>query len=536
MSDYIISRIEQADRLLKEGHLLSAHFALKKVLRRQPDNVNALILNAELQLQNGKQLSSTDIIKKLFEMNPVSFDSAMQKRLGVICYQNDLLFMATQLFDCLRENEGHDEMSLYYSGLCLRRLGKMKGAERDFLECLALKPDVAAPYLQLGHVFKALGDTDRAASQYKKYIALAPNDEGTGYWCLADLKSYVFSDDEITLMKHKLVARQDDPPQASALNFALGWVAENSRSFSEAMQYYNQGNSIQAELKPFHTEQYRRIISGLQDVPAGKVSLRSNETPIAILIVGLPRSGTTLIEQILSSHSRVQATDELPFLEKIALSLAIDGGYPERLRTISRDECKQLRQQYVDGARNYLKRDSDFFIDKYPGNFLHIGLIKRIMPESIIIDARRDPRDVAISAYRQLFNVRNEFASSFDDIYEYYKGYLALTEHWQSEYPDQIMTLNYENLVSSPEEGIGDLLDFCGLEQQSACFKFYEQERTVMTPSVNQVSKPMFTSSIGRWRSFEPFAHDDMARLGSLLRLDRGGSANQPSPDHHRRA
>ena len=195
----------------------------------------------------------------------------------------------------------------------------------------------------------------------------------------------------------------------------------------------------------------------------------------------------------------------------------MNGGYPSRLAALTEDERQFFAHQYVTGARDYLQQDSDYFIDKYPGNFLHIGLVKRILPESIIIDARRDPRDIAISAYRQLFNVRNEFSATFDGIYEYYKGYLAMMEHWQSAYPNQIKTLHYEQLVSSPDEEIQALLDFCGLQSEPGCFEFYKQKRAVTTPSANQVSQPMYSSSIGQWRHYEEFAGDSMSRLQSLL-------------------
>ena len=518
MNENMKSLINQADTLLREGNLPSAHFALKKVLRREPDNIIGLILDAELSLRSGQPTASVDIVNRLFDLGPASFNSALQTRLGYICFENELYSMAAQLFEWARHKEKLDNLSLYQLGTCLRRLGDMKGAEQRLLECVKSRPDATAAYLQLGHVHKAAGRTDRAVHYYKRFIALSKTEKGTGYWCLADLKSYTFSDDEISKIKHELELRQEDLPRSSALYFTLGWAAEKKKNYAAAMEYYDKGNSIQARLKPFHTEQYRQIVAGLQSVSAEENPTRSGKKPVAILIVGLPRAGTTLIEQILSAHSRVQATDELPFLETIALRLEMNGGYPVRLEALTEEERKFLRRQYINGASAYLKQDSDYFIDKYPGNYLHIGLIKRIMPESIIIDARRDPRDIAISAYRQLFNIRNEFAASFDGIYEYYKGYLAMIEHWQSAYPNQIKTVNYEQLVSSPDEEIQALLDFCGLASEPACFEFYKQKRAVMTPSVNQVSKPMYTSSIGQWQHYEEFVRDDMSRLGSLRR------------------
>lgn len=519
-ADSMKSYIDIADSGLRQGDLVSAHFALKKILRREPDNIGALVLSAELFLRNSRQTDSVDLVNRLFELQPAGFDSALQRRLGHICFGNELYSMAAQLFGWAGDKNKLDELSMYQLGICLRRLGDLESAEQRLLECLKSKPGVAAPYLQLGHIHKAKGNTGRAEHYYKKFIALSSTEKGMGYWCLADLKTYTFTGVEISEMKQELELQKENLPQSSALYFALGWAAEKEKDYSTAMEYYDQGNSIQSRLKPFHAEQYRQIVSGLQTVPAEEKPTRDDEHPVAILIVGLPRSGTTLVEQILSAHSRVQATDELPFLERIALRLEMNGGYAACLAALTEKEKRFLRQQYMNGAKDYLKQESDYFIDKYPGNFLHIGLIKRIMPESIVIDVRRDPRDIAISAYRQLFTGRNEFAASFDGIYEYYKGYRAMVQHWQSVYPNQIKTLNYEHLVSSPDAEIQALLDFCGLEKEPGCFQFYEQKRAVVTPSVSQVSKPMYTSSIGQWRHYEEFSGDAMSRLGGLIDAD----------------
>ncbi len=521
MNDYINSRIDQADALLRAGELTSAHFALKKVLRKEPNNIAALILSAEWHLRSRKKIVAEDIITALFELAPATFDGVLQRRLGNISFECELHDQAAQLFEWAREKKQIDAPSLYRLGICLRRLGDVHGAAERLHECSKMQPSAAAPNMQLGHVYKAIGDTDRAAEHYKKHIALSSTQKGMGYWCLADLKKYTFSAVEVTDMKSELETRRDDLEQSSAVYYALGWEAESRKNFSSAMAYYRQGNGLQAKLKPFDVEQYRHIVAGLCTVPEHEVLIRTNDVPTAILIVGLPRSGTTLIEQILSAHSRVQATDELPFLENIALKLEIDGGYAERLSRMTEAEAQNLQQQYLAGARTYFKQDSDYFVDKYPGNFLHIGLVKRILPQSIIIDARRDPRDVAISAYRQLFNVRNEFATSFYGIYEYYKGYLEMMEHWQSAYPGQLLTLDYERLVSSPDAAIRELLDFCGLDFEPDCLNFHRQKRAVMTPSVSQVMQPVYTTSVGHWRHFEASARDEMSQLGSLLEPDQ---------------
>jgi len=517
MNDSVQSHIDNATALLDEDKFTPAYFEIKKVLRKEPQNITALIVHAQIQLRSGKQVDSVDTVNKIFEFEPASFNSTLQMQLADICFENELYFLAAKLYEWVRGKKQATVLSLYRSGVSLRRLGSMRSAEKRFLECLDLRPDVAATYLQMGHIYKATGHISRAEMCYKKYISLSTTEKGTGYWSLADLKTYIFSDKELAKIRAELELRQADLPQSSALYFALGYAAEKNENYSEALENYNKGNAIQAELKPFQEAQFDQIISELKSVKGEEIQIDDSDNPIPILIVGLPRSGTTLIEQILSAHSLVQATDELPFLERMALYLEMNGGYAKRLPTLSEEEKNLLRQQYLNGVNPYLKEQGNYFIDKYPGNFLHIGLIKRFMPEAIIIDARRDPRDNAISAYRQLFNTKHEFSASFDGIHKYYRRYLELINHWQSEYPDQIKVLNYERLVKSPDEEIAALLDFCGLESEPGCFEFYEQERAVMTPSASGVNLPMYTSSIGQWRHYEEYIKDDMLRLGSLI-------------------
>ena len=517
MNEYVSTHVDQAKDLLRQGHLSSAHFALKKALRGDPANRDALILRAELLLRKGKRTESEDLIDRLFGMQTESFSVEQQTQLGSTCFANELYTAAIKLLEWAGEKEALDSAALYQLGVSYRRLGNMSGAEHHLTESISLAPDIPAPYLQLAHVHKALGRVDQAAHFYKKFISLSKPNIGTGYWCLADLKSFTFSDEEIAAMEDALEATRNNPSQHSALHFALGSAAENSEDYARAMSHYKEGNSLHAKLRPFNAKQYRNIIDGLQVVPAGESQYRNDTKPVAILIVGLPRSGTTLIEQILSAHSKVQPTDELPFLERTALRLEMGGGYPQSLVNMTDDERNYLGQQYIGNVSAYLRQDCDFFIDKYPGNFLHVGLIKRIMPASIIIDVRRDPRDIAISAYRQRFNVRNEFAASFDGIYEYYKGYLRMIRHWKSVYPGQVRSINYEQLVSSPLEEIRRLLEYCGLDCETGCIEFYNHRRAVTTPSVAQVSQPMYTSSIGQWRKFEKFVPDEMSRLASLI-------------------
>jgi len=517
MDNHVQSRIDEARYLLEKGNLVSARFAIKKILNREPDNIAAQVVQAGILLRSGEQAESVEAISRILrDTDSGSLDSTLQLQLADVCFENERFTDAAALYEQLRVNNKANPRALYQLGVSLRHLGSMDRARQSLLECIELRPRIAIAHLQLGHVYKALGEKRQAEDCYKKYISLSGPEKGTGYWFLADLKSYLFSDEEIALMQHELAARRDDPPQASALHFALGWANEQRKQYSAALENYDRGNAMQARLRPFDAEKFRMLINELKTVKGEDKPGEDTHTPVPILVVGLLRSGTTLIEQILSAHSRVQATAELPLLKQMALHLETHGRYIKRLTALSGDEGVLLRQQYLDGAGAYMEQESDYFIDKYPGNFLHIGLVKRIMPEAIIIDARRDPRDVAISAYRQMFSGA-DFASSFDGIYNYYHGYLEIMDHWRSVYPGQIKTVNYEQLVTSPDDQIASLLDFCGLETEAGCFEFYKQKRAVTTPSVSGVTKPMYTSSIGQWRRYEEFIKDDMQRLASLM-------------------
>jgi tetratricopeptide (TPR) repeat protein len=511
------SRIDEARGLLEKGNPVSARFAIRKILRKEPDNIAGRIIQAEIFRRSGEQAQSVEAVNWILEnVETGSLDSTLQLQLADTCFEIEHFVAAAALFEELRIKAEASPRSLYKLGVSLRHLGSMDLARQRLLECIHKRPRIAIAHLQLGHVHKALGEKSQAEDCYKKYISLSGDEKGTGYWFLADLKSYLFSDEEIALMQDELAARRDDLAQTSALHFALGWASEQRKNYSGALENYNSGNAIQARLSPFDTGEFRMLIDELGTVKGAGKPVQDTRPPFPILVVGLLRSGTTLIEQILSAHSRVHATAELPFLQHIALHLEGHGRYIKRLKALSEDEIARLRQQYLEGVDAYLQQQSEYFIDKNPGNFLHIGLVKRLVPGTIIIDARRDPRDVAISVYRQMFSGA-DFASSFDGIYNYYRGYLEIMDHWHSVYPGQIKTVNYERLVTSPDDQIAALLDFCGLEPEPGCFEFYKQKRAVTTPSVSGVTKPMYTSSIGQWRNYEEYARADMERLASLM-------------------
>lgn len=303
------------------------------------------------------------------------------------------------------------------------------------------------------------------------------------------------------------------------MHFALAIAAEQSEDYDTALRHFRAANEIQAKLRPFRSDAYKVMVEGLIATELPPVRDEPATTPRPVFIVGLPRSGTTLVEQILAAHSAVVATDELPFITRIAFGLERSGGYGRSLARLTEKERRGFRDYYLDEAGRYFAAGNRCFIDKNPDNFLHIGLIRALFPEALIINTRRDLRDNAISVYRQLFNVGHDYSASFEDIQAYCDGYLRLMAYWQENYPDAIRVQHYEDLVASPEQQIVELLEFCQLASETACFEFYRSKQPVMTPSASQVSQPIYTSSVGRWRHYAEPLRREFEKLEELQRV-----------------
>jgi hypothetical protein len=305
-------------------------------------------------------------------------------------------------------------------------------------------------------------------------------------------------------------------PEVSIMHFALAIAAEQRQDFTEALRHFQAANEIQSKIRPFRAEAYTHLLNSIQAAKLSPSTELKKSHARPLFIVGLPRSGTTLVEQILAAHSKVVATDELPYMERIGFELERAGGYGNRLSTMTDDEKSRYRAQYLNEVARHTGTKAHHFIDKNPNNFIHIGLIRVLFPEALIINLFRDLRDNAISLYRQLFSVGHDYAASFTGIETYISGHLTIMKHWQALYPDVIRTQSYEDLVNDPDVQIKDLLDFCQLAPEPACFEFYKSKQAVLTPSASQVSVPMYTSSIGRWLVYKAAFSKEFSQLTAL--------------------
>ena len=377
-----------------------------------------------------------------------------------------------------------------------------------------------------GHIFNAIGERENAVAAFQRCISLKPA-HGDSYWSLANTKSYRFDDDEIASMQ-----KIEESDALSTLDrvqicFALGKALEDKNLFDDAFNYYDRGNSLKLPTTHYDPVQLRKRVQAQIDVCTSELFESRQHVGVQnidpIFIVGLPRAGSTLLEQILASHSQVDGTMELHNVLDLAKRLRgrdadQDGTprYPAILGDLDNDLFAQFGAQFIDQTRIY-RGSGHLFIDKMPNNFFHIGLIKLILPKAKIIDARRHPMACCFSGYKQLFGEGQEFSYGLSQIGEYYKEYVRLMAHWDAVLPGHVLRVNHEDVVADLETQVHRILDYCGLEFESACLEFHKTERTVRTPSAEQVRQPIYTSGLEQWKNFEHYLAPLKEALGSEL-------------------
>jgi tetratricopeptide (TPR) repeat protein len=412
-------------------------------------------------------------------------------------------------------------------GSVLAHTMRQTAALEAFDQALRIDANQIRVILSRGHVLKTLGRRADAESAYLRCLELQP-DFGEAYYSLADMKNYTFSDREVAAMQKLL----EGPPTAgnaqAQVNFALGRALEQRGQYSDAFACYAAGNVARRRNAPFDAAAFeqkcRRVAATLsaQFLDSRLGSGIADASPI--FIVGLPRSGSTLVEQVLASHSCIEGTMELPHILRFVRELDHSQGgsdtYPESVVGLSREQVARLGTRFIEETRIY-RSGRPRFIDKMPNNFSHIGLIQLILPNATIIDVRRHPMDACFSAYKQHFAQGQSFTYDLEDLGRYYRSYLELMDHWDQVLPGKVFHLAYEDLVRDTEPSVRKLIAHCGLQFEPACLRFHENKRAVRTASSEQVRVPMYDSSIGYWKNFASELEPLRRSLGtSLARFD----------------
>jgi len=390
-------------------------------------------------------------------------------------------------------------------------LGEHDRAITLYREMLAKAPDAPDVNLWLGHALKTIGQLPEAIDAYRAAAAARP-DFGDAYWSLANLKTYRFTDDEIARMR----AEEAVPPAATEdrihLCFAIAKALEDRDEAAESWLYYDRGNALKRAESRYRadvleTNTAEQIAVCTPDFFAHRAGW-GDPSPDPIFILGLPRSGSTLLEQILASHSQVEGTQELPDIQRIVQELQgrdpdlDDPRYPAVLADMAEADFRALGERYLADTRVY-RTDRPHFIDKMPNNFRHVGLIHLMLPHARIIDARREPMSCCFSNLKQLFANGQEFSYDIEDIARYYRTYLDLMQHWDAALPGRVLRVHHEDVVADLEGSVRRILDHIGLAFEPACVDFHKSKRSVRTPSSEQVRQPIFRDGLDQWKKYE---------------------------------
>jgi tetratricopeptide (TPR) repeat protein len=404
-------------------------------------------------------------------------------------------------------------------------LGEQDKAIPLYRGLIADRPGNPDFHLWLGHALKTVGQVPEAVEAYRAAIAVR-SDFGDAYWSLANLKLYRFGDDEIAGMRAAEAAPSTHPVDRSHLCFALGKALEDRDEIAESWRYYQQGNALKRAESRYRPEIIETNTAKQIEVCTGDFFRHrtgwGDARPDPIFILGLPRSGSTLLEQILASHSQVEGTQELADIQRIVLDLQgrdpdlDDPRYPAALVEMTEQDFRRLGEKYLADTKIY-RGSKPFFIDKMPNNFRHVGLIHLMLPKARIIDARREPMACCFSNLKQLFAQGQEFTYSVEDIARYYRTYLDVMAHWDRALPGRVLRVHHEDLIDDLEGQVRRMLDYCGLDFDPGCLAFHKTERSVRTPSSEQVRQPIFRDGLDQWRKFESQLEPLRDALGDAL-------------------
>ncbi|MFZ5670732.1 MAG: sulfotransferase [Pseudomonadota bacterium] len=514
----------QAASALFANDLPVAERLLKARLSRHPADAPAIRMLAEVAARLGRYEDAEVLLARCVELAP-DFAEARHNHATVLYRLNRSEEALAHLDRLLARDPGHPGYR-NLKAAALGRVGDYAGAIALYEALLKAYPDQPKAWMSYGHSLKTVGRQAECIAAYRRTLALAPR-FGEAWWSLANLKTVRFAEDDLAAMSAQLSASDLTAEDRFHLHYALGKALEDAGDFEASFRHYAEGARLRraaatydAEATSAHVARSRAILT--RDFFAARQDWGC-PAPDPIFVVGLPRSGSTLIEQILASHSAVEGTMELPDIISIARRL---GGrrrrddpstYPEVLAGLDADACRALGEEYLERTRIQRKTDRPLFIDKMPNNFAHTGLIRLILPNARIVDARRHPLAGCFSAFKQHFARGQTFSYDLTELGRYYADYVALMAHFDEVQPGAVHRVIYERMVADPEAEVRALLAYCGLEFEDACLRFYENDRAVRTASSEQVRRPIFTDAVEQWRAYEPWLDPLKAALGEAL-------------------
>jgi tetratricopeptide (TPR) repeat protein len=513
-----------ATQHVAEGRLAKAEAVLRQYVFDNPADVNGIRMLGEVGMSLGALRESHALLERCLELAP-DYHAARYAYANVLYKQHRYEAAIAQL-DSLLKFEPANPAWLTLKAANLVEINEHSQAIPLFEQVINTHPEQAQAQLSYGHSLRAIGNTDGAIAAYLRATEQG-HGVGEAYWSLANLKTFKFSDAQIADIESRLNNEDCVYRDYYHLLFALGKAQEDRGAHHAAMAAYLKANQVRGKAVPWDSGSFHQDIETLCDFfsaeflasRAGTGCLRNDP----IFIVGLPRAGSTLIEQILASHSQVEGTAELAEVIRIARTLSAKqrredaSQYPTALAAMGNDELEKLGEAYLTSTAVQRTTQCPRFIDKMPNNFTHIGLIHMILPNATIIDARRHPMDCCFSGFKQLFASGQGFSYGLKRIGYYYRDYVKVMDHWNQALPGKVLRVDYESMVADPEAQIRRLLAHCELPFEAQCLNFHETQRTVRTASSEQVRQPIYRSGLNQWQPFSQWLDPLREALGPVL-------------------
>ncbi|MEA3010120.1 MAG: hypothetical protein QOJ91_1812 [Sphingomonadales bacterium] len=523
----------ESAQAIRGGRWAEAERLLRHYIDRRPDDPAALNMLAQVAVQAGALETAESLLRDSLRLAP-KFVAALLK-LGEVLTRLQRPSEAAAAYETvLRGNAGHVRAKAALASV-RARMGDYAIASALYGELLEQQPESPGLWMSFGHIMKTTGRAEDAVSAYRRAVAIDPG-FGEAWWSLANLKTVRLGEGDLTAIEAALAAPGLDAKTQVNLRFALGKGLEDQGRFESAFRHYGEGNRIRRATLAYApeplTDEVDASIGLFTRAFFAEREGQGAQAASPIFIVGMPRAGSTLIEQIVSSHSQVEGTSELPYIPALARDhVACDPrfaglDYPQILARLEPEELRGLGEEYLRRAGAHRKTGRPFFTDKQPNNWRDIGFIRMILPNARIVDARRHPLACCFSNFKQHFAEGQAFTYSLDDMGRYYRDYVRLMDHFDEAMPGRIHRVLHEDMVEDSEAEIRRLLDFLGLPFEPACLRFHENDRAVRTPSAEQVRQPINRGGMDQWRPFELWLDPLKDALGPAL--DGWRSANDP--------
>ena len=516
-------RLLAAASALVDGRIAQAEAMLRAHLKQYETDVAAMRMLAEVAARLGRNADSEALLERCLELAP-SFHAARHQYAIVLQRQNKAAAALRQI-DQLERADPDNSLYRNLKAVVLVKIGEYQESIDIYAQVLAAHPQHAKIWLSYGHALATAGREQDSVAAYRKSIELTPH-FGEAYWSLANLKTFRFSNAEQQAMSAQLARPDLSDEDRYHFDFALGKALEDDQGYAESFAHYARANALRRSRLDYDADEMSAFVRQSQQLfTADFLQTRASygaPAPDPIFIVGLPRSGSTLIEQILACHSRVEGTMELPDILSIAGTLAgqrkpgQEPRYPKILASLSEAACRELGEQYLRETRIQRKTPKPLFIDKMPNNFLHIGLIRLILPNAKIIDARRHPMACCFSSFKQHFAEGHRYSYSLEELGRFYCGYVELMNHFDRVAPGKVHRVIYEAMIDDTETEVRRLLAYCGLPFEAACLRFYENDRPVRTPSSQQVRRPIYREGVEHWRHYQTWLQPLEQALGTV--------------------